>query len=127
MSAPPSGACSTSAMRFLYFLSRPVSFLGADFIRPPHPPIQYCIPILKRFEVTQKRASPLGKERVNQANMMGIIQSIRLLCVFWLGSTVGACTIFCCTHIEAPTSSARNISPVAKFSQRKWLFRGSVE
>jgi hypothetical protein len=79
MSAPPSGACSTSAMRFLYFLSRPVSFLGADFIRPPHPPIQYCIPILKRFEVTQKRASPLGKERVNQANMMGIIQSIRLL------------------------------------------------
>jgi len=68
-------------MRCLYFLSRPVSLLGADLTRPPHPPIQYCKPILKIFEVTQKRASPLGNDRVNQANIMGNIQSIKLLCV----------------------------------------------
>jgi hypothetical protein len=69
-------------MRCLYFLSRLVSLLGDEFTRPPHPPIKYCKAILKTFEVTQKRASPLGNDRVNQANIMGIIQSIKLLWVF---------------------------------------------
>jgi hypothetical protein len=58
---------------------------------------------------------------------MGIIHSIMLDCCCCLGSAVGVCTIFCCTHIVPPTSSARNISPLARFNQRKWFSRGSVK
>lgn len=101
--------------------------MGDDFTRPPHPPIQYCKPILNRFEVTQKRASPLGNDRVNQANIMGNIQSIKVLCVLWPGSGDVVITIFCCIHIVPPTSSARNMSPVARFNQRNSLDSGSVE
>jgi hypothetical protein len=106
-------------MRSLYFLSRPAGFLAPDLTRPPHPPIKYCMPILKIFEVTQKIASPLGNVMVNQANIIGIIHSIILDCDCCLGSAEGVITIFCCTHIVPPTSSARNISPVARFNQRK--------
>lgn len=107
------------AIRSLYFLSLPAGFLVPDLTRPPHPPIKYCMPILKTFEVTQKIASPLGNVMVNQANIIGIIHSIILLCDCLPGSVAGVITIFCCTHIVPPTSSARNISPVARFNQRK--------
>ena len=79
------------------------------------------------LEVTQKRASPLGNDKVRKANIMGISHSIMLLCVFCLGSAAGAITIFCCTHIEPPTRIARNMSPTARFNQRKLFCKGSVE
>ena len=107
------------AIRSLYFLSRPVGFLVPDLTRPPHPPIKYCKPIRKTFEVTQKTASPLGNVIVSQANIIGIIHSMIVDCDCRLGSAAGVITIFCCTHIVPPTSSARNISPVARFNQRK--------
>ena len=113
-------------MRSLYFLSLPTGFLVSDLTRPPHPPIKYCKPILKIFEVTQKIASPLGNVMVNQANIIGIIHSIMVDCDCLLGSVAGAITIFCFTHIVPPTSNARNTSPVARFNQRKWFSRGSV-
>ena len=58
---------------------------------------------------------------------MGIIHNIMLLCVCCLGSAAGVITIFCCNHIVPPTSSARNISPVARFNQRNSFSSGSVE
>jgi len=58
---------------------------------------------------------------------MGIIHSIILLCVCCLGSAVGDITIFCCTHIVPPTRSARNMSPLARFNQRKLFSSGRVE
>jgi len=79
------------------------------------------------LEVTQKRASPLGNVIVNQANIIGIIHSIMVLCVCCLGSAVDVITIFCCTHIVPPTKSARNMLPVAKFNQRNSFVNGSVE
>jgi hypothetical protein len=64
---------------------------------------------------------------VKKANIIGIIHSIMADCDCLLGSAVGVITIFCCTHIVPPTSNARNISPVARFSQRKLFSSGSVE
>ncbi len=58
---------------------------------------------------------------------MGIIHSMMLLCVCCLGSADGVITIFCCTHIVPPTRMARNMSPAARFSQRKSFDKGSVE
>jgi hypothetical protein len=78
------------------------------------------------LDVTQKRASPLGKDRVRKANIMGISQSIILACCCCLGSVVGVMTIFCCTHIVPPTKIASSISPDARLSQRNLLGRGSV-
>jgi len=114
-------------MRCLYFLSLTTCFFGADLTRPPHPVTKYWIPILITLEVTQKRASPLGNDRVRKANIIGIIHSIMLACDCCLGSAVGVITIFCCTHIVPPTRSAKRVSPVARFNQRNSLFNGSVE
>ncbi len=62
-----------------------------------------------------------------KVNISGIIHSIIWLCDRCLGSVLVDCTIFCWTHILAPTRSASNVFGPAKFIQRKLLFRGSVE
>jgi hypothetical protein len=77
------------------------------------------MPMRITFDVTQKRASPLGKERVRKANIMGISHSIMPACCCCLGSAPGVIIIFCCTHIVPPTKIASSISPVARLSQRK--------
>ena len=55
------------------------------------------------FDTTQYSARPLGKFRVKNPNMAGIIHSIILFVDAWRSSAVGIVVIFCMTHIETPT------------------------
>ena len=53
-----------------------------------------------------------------KVNITGIMINIVRPCAFCLGSVETGVIIFCVTHIEPPTKSARKISGVAIFSQR---------
>jgi len=97
--------------------------------KPPHPEIKYWIITLRTLEVIQKRARPLGTDKVIMANIIGIIHSIIWFCDCCLGSAVEVITIFCCTHMAPPTKTANKKvwSGTAKFSQRNLLPTGNVE
>lgn len=55
---------------------------------------------------------------------MGIIHSIIWLCLCCAGSTAGGVTIFCCTHMLAPTSIASMAFGAERFRPRNELFNG---
>ena len=116
-------------MRSLYFLSLLTCFFGADLTKPPHPVTKYWMPILITFEVTQKRARPLGNDKARKANINGIIHSIIRLCAACLESAEAdvVIDIFCCSHIVPPTMMAKNISGFARLNHRKSLPNGSKE
>lgn len=62
-----------------------------------------------------------------KVNISGIIISMVRPCTCCLGSSETGVTIFCCTHMVAPTRSAINRSGDARFIHRKLLLRGSDE
>jgi len=105
---------------------------GAFTKSEPHPVIKYCVIMPIILDTTQNSASPLGKARVKNANIRGIIQIIILFidCCCWSG--VGTVDIFCSTHIEAATRTGRMKYPLggtsgwARLSQRKSPFRGTA-
>ena len=82
------------------------------------------------LDTTQNSASPLGKARLKNANIRGIIQIIILLIDCCCGSCEGTVDIFCSTHIEAATRMGRMKNPLggtsgwARLSQRKFGSRG---
>ncbi len=61
-------------------------------------------------------------------NISGIIHCIILVIDFWRGSALGVAIIFCCIHIEPPTSRGNRsvLSGWAKFSHRKFSPKGTV-
>ncbi len=91
---------------------------------------KYCVTMPIILDTIQNSASPLGKARVKNPNIRGIIQIIILFidCCCW--SAAGAVDIFCSTHIEAATRMGRMKYPLggtsgwARLSQRKFGFRG---
>lgn len=90
---------------------------------------RYCNAIPITFETTQYSARPLGNCMVINPNITGIIHCIiRFICIC-LGSVDGFAIIFCCTHIEPPTSSG-SITLVGSGSDRsnhrKPLFNGTA-
>lgn len=80
------------------------------------------------LEMTQYKARPLGKEKVNRPNMAGIIHNIIRLVEACLGSAVGTVVIFCWTHMEAATKTGRRGkgSGRDRSSQRKRGFNGTA-
>ena len=95
--------------------------------RLPHPAARYCNAIPITLDTTQYRASPLGKPIVIIPNITGIIHCIiRFICIC-LGSVDTVAIIFCCTHMDPPTSNG-SITLVGSGSERsnhrKPLFRG---
>ena len=123
------GARSTSAIRFLYAWSRLniLTILSKVGASEPKPVTKYCMKMVMTVEATQKRASPAGKVIEKNINISGIITTIILPCVCWAGSAVTGVTIFCCTHIEAPTRIASGILGTDRSIQRKSLLKGSTE
>lgn len=115
-------------MRF-FFLSFSGCRAAQGKVTPPQPVTKYWMTMLIMFETTQYNARPLGNWRVIKANSSGMVHSIIRLCACCAGSADGGVTIFCCNHIEPPTSMGRMRywSGTARFSQRKVLLRGSVE
>ena len=73
----------------------------------------------------------MGKLKEKNPNMMGIIQSIMFWLACCLGSGEGVVVIFCCTQVEAATSSGMMNSAVPglppRSIPRKLLFRGAAE
>ncbi len=53
------------------------------------------MPMPMAADTNQYKASPLGKERVKNANMKGIIHNIVLFVEAVLGSAAGIIVIFC--------------------------------
>ena len=78
------------------------------------------------LETTQYRASPLGKLRLKNPNMRGIIQSIIRLVDSCLGSAAGIVVIFCISHMDPPTSTGSTgvRSGSARSSHRNELSKG---
>ncbi len=66
--------------------------------------------------------------KAKNASIMGIIQSIMALVEDCLGSAAGIVVIFCCNHVEAPTSTGRMGvgSGLARSSPKKLLFNGTI-
>jgi hypothetical protein len=61
--------------------------------------------------------------------MMGNIHSIMELVDCWRGSDEGRVLIFCCTHVDAPTSKGMTItegSGSTRSIHRNWLLRGTA-
>lgn len=81
------------------------------------------------LETIQYRDSPLGNDTAKKPSIIGIIHSI----IFWLdccrGSTVGVMVIFCCTQVEAATSSGTMIterSGSARSNHKNLSFTGAA-
>ncbi len=102
---------------------------SADGNKLPHPVARYCNAIPITFDTTQYSASPLGNWMVINPNITGIIHCIiRFICIC-LGSVDGFAIIFCCTHIEPPTSNGSMIlvgSGSDRSNHRKPLFSGTA-
>ena len=93
----------------------------------PHPAARYCKAIPMVLDTTQYNARPLGNPMVIMPNITGIIHCIiRFICICF-GSVDTVAIIFCCTHIEPPTSKGSMTlvgSGSERSNQRKPLFRG---
>lgn len=98
---------ATSGKAAFFRLGLLILIPGLDITNPPQPETKYCIIILITLEVTQKSASPLGKDKQSTKNIRGIVHSIICPCVFCFGSDATGMDIFCCNHIVAPTITAR--------------------
>jgi hypothetical protein len=109
----------------LFFISGPLFDFRNEKERPPHPVVKYCRIIRITVDVTQYTARPLGSVMQINPNISGIIQFIIWLCACCCGSVLGVVVIFCCIHIDAPTSMAIIISGAARSSHRKLLFSGN--
>ena len=82
-----------------------------------------------RLDTIQYRARPLGKLRVKNPSIRGIIQSIMVLVEACLGSVDGIIVIFCCAQVVTPTSIGiirGEGSGLARSSHRKLLFIGTA-
>ena len=102
---------------------------SADGNKLPHPVARYCNAIPITFDTTQYSASPLGNCMVINPNITGIIHCIiRFICIC-LGSVDGFAIIFCCTHIDPPTSNGSMIlvgSGSDRSNHRNPLFSGTA-
>ena len=70
------------------------------------------MPIPVILENSIYTASPAGKERVKNPNIIGIIQSIILLVCCCLASPVLKVVIFCCNQVVAPTNRGNIIMKI---------------
>lgn len=70
------------------------------------------MPIPVILENSIYTASPAGKERVKNPNIIGIIQSIILLVCCCLASPVLKVVIFCCNQVVAPTNRGNMIMKI---------------
>lgn len=90
---------------------------------------RYCSAIPITLDTTQYSARPLGNCMVIKPNITGIIHCIiRFICIC-LGSVDGFAIIFCCTHIEPPTSRGSMTlvgSGSDRSNHRKPLFNGTA-
>ena len=75
-------------------------------------------------------ARPTGNWKANTPSMMGIIHSIMLWVDCCRGSMEGVVVIFCCTQVDAPTSSgmmnSSGVGLAARFKPRKFWFKGAA-
>jgi hypothetical protein len=60
----------------LIFFSTVTFFSPLGIYSPPHPVTKYCITMPMTLEATQYKARPLGKERLMNTNIIGIIHNI---------------------------------------------------
>ena len=89
--------------------------------------MKYWMSTPATLDTVQYTARPLGKVRVMNPSMMGIIHNIILLVCACLGSADGVMVIFCCSQVEAPTSTGSTIlvgSGAARSNHRKSGFSG---
>ena len=84
------------------------------------------------LETIQYTASPIGKLKVRNPNIRGIIHSIMLLVWACLGSVVGIVIIFCWTHMEPPTRMGirkgilSSLAGPDRLIHRNWLLKGTA-
>jgi hypothetical protein len=103
--------------------------LGNRGKRGPQPVMKYWMVMPIRLEIIQYRGSPLGQPRENTPRKRGIIHSIMVWVDCCLGSMEGVMVIFCCTQVDAATSTGKmNMvgSGSARLIQRKLGFRGAA-
>jgi hypothetical protein len=103
--------------------------LGNRGKRGPQPVMKYWMVMPIRLEIIQYKGSPLGQPREKTPRKRGIIHSIMVWVDCCLGSMEGVMVIFCCTQVDAATSTGKmNMvgSGSARLIQRKLGFRGAA-